>query len=286
MNYYDLATRRKSTRDYKNKDVPEDLLRTIEDYSSECTKLFPEIKTDCLIIHEEAGDLLEGCAGYHGFMVDAPYYLLLLTEDCPFAYENAGYMGEDLVLKMTELGLGSCWLTVLDSDKLKENLKLKSSKVAACLIAFGYEKSEIGGFRLDIKSPSLINLKKRTGQIAPKLFIEDAIYDGDWGRKIDLSGWAQTSNLYRAFIAACCSPSALNRQPYRFILDGNLVSLVVMKDELTSEDNEKLNVGIVMHHFQQVLCQRTSVSHEWKLGAPERTYALPEGASIVGCIET
>ena len=37
---------------------------------------------------------------------------------------NAGYMMEDLVLKLTELDIDTCWLTFTDSDKIKKALSL------------------------------------------------------------------------------------------------------------------------------------------------------------------
>lgn len=281
MNYYELAVKRKSTRAFKDKKVAAQTLDALRTYAKTCARLLSEIPAEWEILEEDPGNL-SGAAGYSGFMVDAPCYLVLMSENAPHALENAGYMGEDMVLKLTELGLESCWLTITDAALLKQRLHTDSALTPLCLIAFGYEKPEPGNLRLDIKSPSTIHMKQRNGQIAPKLFVEDAVYGGAWGQPSDLASWEADSDLYRAFIAACCAPSALNRQPYRFILDHDIVSLALIPDELTTPENAGLNAGIVMHHFASVLSQHVNHPGRWQMGAPEHACQLPEGVTIAG----
>lgn len=280
MNYYELAVKRKSTRDFKDKKVAAQTLEAIKNYAAQCEHLLPNLPAEWIILEENPGNL-SGTAGYSGFMVEAPAYLLLLSGADSGVLENAGYMGEDMVLKLTELGLDSCWITLDDPELLSNRLHLKTDLRPVCLIAFGYGKPEFGT-RLDIKSPASVQMKQRNGQIAPKLYLKDAVYSESWETPSSLSDWEPDSDIYRAFIAACCSPSALNRQPYRFILDHDVVSLVLLEDELTTPENAKLNAGIVMLHFAMVLSQHTGHPGKWQLGAPEKEYKLPEGANIAG----
>ena len=51
---------------------------------------------------------------------------------------------------------------------------------------------------------------------------------------------------------------------------------------MTSFENAKLNAGIVMLHFAEVLSQNTEHPGRWQLGAPEKSYELTEGASFAG----
>ena len=280
MKYYELAIKRKSTRDFKDKKVDAQTLNQIKDYAGQCKRLLPGLPAEWKVLEGNPGNL-SGTAGYSGFMIEAPSYLLLLSGQEDGALENAGYMGEDMVLKLTELDLDSCWITITDPALLKQRLHLDTELEPLALIAFGYGKPE-GGTRLDIKSPASVHMKQRNGQIAPKLYLEDAVFGGAWGQKSDLADWEPDSDLYRAFIAACCSPSVLNRQPYRFILDHDVVSLVLLEDEMTSPEHAKLNAGIVMLHFAEVLSQNTGHPGRWQLGTPEKSYELPEGAAFAG----
>ena len=283
MNYYDLAIRRKSTRSFKNKKVPAETLSQILNEAASCEKLVPDLQTEWKLLDEGIDKWIAGCAGYHGYMIDAPHYLLLLSADGPHDLENAGYAGEDIVLKLTQMGLATCWITILDPDGLKMLLRLDSPLKPAALIAFGYEKAPIGGStRIDIKSPSDSQMQQRTGHIAPKLYVKESVYQASWGSPCDLSAWESDSSLYRALIAACCAPSALNRQPYRFLMDKNFIYLACMKDELTTPSDARLNLGIVMLHFAMVISHQNTLHGQWELSVPETDYHLPEGAYIAG----
>lgn len=282
MNYYDLALKRKSTREFKPRKVGSDLLEEINDYALTCPRLLKDAQTKWqILLGENTFEALSGCAGYHGFMVEAPAYLLLLSDPCPWYLENAGYMGEEMVLKLTDLGLATCWITIREPEKLKEKLNLATPMVPAALIAFGWEKTS-PGMRIDIKSPSNISLKQRSGQIAPKLYLEDAVYEADWGMPSTIQHWSPRSDLYRALIAACCAPTTLNRQPFRFIFDHNQITLVILPDQLTSPENAKLNTGIVMHDFAKVMEQQNSRAGQWNLTPADNGYHLPKGAVAAG----
>ena len=73
---------------------------------------------------KDTQSVLEGAAGYQEFLIGAPCYLVILSEAAEHAGENAGYMGEDLVLKLSDMGLDSCWLTFTDEAKVREALGL------------------------------------------------------------------------------------------------------------------------------------------------------------------
>ena len=57
------------------------------------------------VLDKDAQPALESSAGYNQFLIGAPHYLLLMSAPHSYAAINAGYMMEDLVLKLTELDL-------------------------------------------------------------------------------------------------------------------------------------------------------------------------------------
>jgi len=117
MNYSALIQNRKSFREFTDKQVFFGDLDKIRDYyNSAVRRLLPEIKTELRFFGTDARAALEGAAGYNQFLVGAPQYLVLLSERHPMAYLNAGYIMEDLVLKLTDMNLDTCWLTFADSD--------------------------------------------------------------------------------------------------------------------------------------------------------------------------
>lgn len=284
MDYYHLAIKRESTRSYKKRSLSGRQLKEFEAYFPECKKLVPELELEFQILGPEAFTLLPGSAGYHDFMIEAPHYVLLLSDKDEHMLENAGYVGEDLVLKLTEMQLGTCWITITDGEELKRRIGISSDKAAVALIAFGDKAKSLSANRLDIKSPSEINIKQRNGFIAPKLAVDSAVYDQTWGAESDISSLPTNSTVYQAFVAACCSPTYLNLQSYRFITDDDKVIFVCLDDGQTSEADARLSTGIVMLHFAGVMGERVRADGRtgWRLSAPEKQYQLPENAAIAG----
>lgn len=282
MDYYQLTIDRKSTREFKEKDVAANLLEEIREYYPVCKRLVPDIKTELKLIDPDNSPMMNGCVGYKDYLIQAPGYLLILSEAKDYCLENAGFIGEDMILKLTDIGLDSCWLTINDSGKLAERLNITGGLVPAALIAFGYGKADTDTSpRLDIINPSNVSLKARTGYVAPKLYVEDAVYSEDMGISDNPELLQTYTDLYKGLISACCAPSFLNRQPYRFIIKGGKFVLVSLTDEQTSANDAALNRGIVMLNFYRTLTQRSGVYGNWVLGAPDCDLNLPEGGKAV-----
>lgn len=284
MNYYKLATSRKSTRDFKDKSVSKNALKEIKEYFNVCKKLLLDIDVEMTILDPKVCPNMTGCAGYADFLIEAPHYILLTSEKTDNYLINAGFIGEDLVLKLTDMGISTCWITINNEDKLKERLRIKSDKVPVALIAFGYENAVTTIKRLDIVNQSNVTLKKRSNYEAPKLYIDDAIYSEDMGIKSDHSTLDHYQDLYQALVAACCAPSFLNRQPYRFIIKDGIFMIAALKDDKTDENDYYLNIGILMLNFYGVLSERSGAYGKWELKAPDADIDKPEGSTIVASI--
>lgn len=283
MDYYNLAIKRESTRSFKKRPISNRQLTELQNYLPSCRKLFPEIHTDITILGADAAALLNGVVGYFGLMIEAPHYLLVSSAPHDYVMENAGFMGEDLVLKLTELEVESCWITIQNPLEVKNRLNLAEDLVPMALVAFGNATVMLPSSRLDIKSVSDVSIKERTGFIAPKLAVSYAVRSGDWTDSEELEALPLRSGLYSALIAACCAPSYLNLQPYRFILDSETLSLVCLPDDQTAPDDARLNAGIVMLHYAGVMEKYYASPNGWVMGAPAgKDYKLPDGAWIAG----
>ena len=117
MNYAALIQNRKTVREFRDKVVPFSLLEQIKTYYQRSVRrLISEIGTEMYMFGTDAREALEGAAGYNSFLVGAPQYLVLLADQHPHGYLNAGFVMEDLILKLTDLGLDSCWVTFADCE--------------------------------------------------------------------------------------------------------------------------------------------------------------------------
>ena len=74
---------------------------------------------------------LKGHGGYSGVMIEAPMYIAMQTENEEDAYVYGAYHLEDLITKLEELNMGTCWVTV---EEAPVEVKQK---------AFGYETGTV-----------------------------------------------------------------------------------------------------------------------------------------------
>ena len=259
MNYAALIQNRKSVRAFREKQVPFQTLEQLKAYYRDgVQRLIPEIGTELYFFGTDAREALEGAAGYHKFLLGAPQYLVLLTESHPQAGLNAGFVMEDLILKLTDLQLDSCWVTFTDSDHVKDALGLESDLQVAAIVAFGYGEKTTRRLRLNIKSMSNIDIIAKRQYFEPKVSVRELVHREQWGSREGLEDAIgfYDDMLWEAFYAASLAPSYLNRQAYGFLLKPGSVTLVSKPDEYNTPIDADLSLGIVLHHF-------TAVARDW-----------------------
>ena len=278
MNYSALIEGRRSVRAFLDKAVPEELILEILEYHDKsCKRLAPDIDTALLILDESSQSALEGTAGYKQFLIGAPHYLLLLSDRGPHMGLNAGYMMEDMILKLEDMGLNSCWLTFTDSDKIKKALSLTTPLEVAAIVAFGYGEKTAKKLRMNIQSMSQIDVQAEQQYYAPKKSVHELVHMESWSNKSGLDEMMDFYDdmLWQAFYAASLSPSYLNRQPYGFLVRGHSIYLVQQEDAYTDNLDAALDLGIVLLHFSAV-ASRWAGEVRWEL-SPDAPDGLPAG---------
>ncbi|MEE8885177.1 MAG: nitroreductase family protein [Eubacteriales bacterium] len=269
MNYMEKMEKRQSTREFRKKELNDDQKEQIRKAFLKTKRLDPDIDVEMLIADGDAGVRLEGLAGYGGNSFMAPDYIVILSDQDPNYMVNAGYLTEDLILSLTELGIDGCWITVNDSDYVKTALRINSPKEVVALVAVGFGKQERGLKRLDIFNPSNVHYRKREGHVAPKIAQDDIAYYGVWGNKVDWSENRIAPQIDHAIYAATLAPSFLNRQPYRYIFSNKILILLARKEEMVTENDTYLDIGATMLNFAAVMEEENGPRGPWKMGVPD-----------------
>ena len=283
MNYIAMIQNRRSVRAFRSKEVSDATLAELRThYERNCRRLIPELATELVILDADAQSALEGAAGYQQFLIGAPHYLMLLSAPHIHAEENAGYMMEELVLKLTELDIDSCWLTFTNSERVKFALSLSSPLEVAAIVAFGYGERTRKALRLNIQNVSKVDISVLRQYYAPKKSINELVSVGKWGCKdgLDELMLSYGDMLWRSFYAASLSPSYLNRQPYGFLLREHELFLIQTEDAPTDPHDGELDLGIVLLHFSAVAAQWMGVP-KWTFDRMPDDILLPEGCRIV-----
>lgn len=283
MDYRALIQNRRSVRAYSKKKVFFGELDKLRDYYNRSVRrLLPEIRTELRFFGTDARAALEGAAGYNRFLVGAPQYMILLSEKHPRMYLNAGYIMEDLILKLTEMDLDTCWLTFADSGDIKAALSIDSNLEVAAIAAFGHGKKTTKRLRLNIRSMSDVDLVAQHRYVEPKNSVYDMAFINTWGNiyKLDDHIGFFDDMLWESLYAATLAPSYLNRQAYGFVIHPAGISLVSRPDEYNAPIDGELSLGIVLHHFDSVAEQWTG-KLIWRYGRSASELELPEGHEVV-----
>ena len=283
MNYSALIQNRKSVREFTDKQVFFGDLDNIRNhYNTSVRRLMPEIKTELRFFGTDSREALEGAAGYNKFLVGAPQYMVLLSEAHKMAHMNAGYIMEDMVLKLTDMDIDSCWVTFTDSEAVKSALDIRSELEVAAIVAFGYGKKTVKRLRLNILSMSNVDVEAKHRYMEPKRCVQDLAFVERWGNSRDLDKYIGFFDdmLWEALYAASLAPSYLNRQAYGFLLNQGGVYLVRRPDKYTTRDDGELSLGIVLHHFSSV-AENWMGKLNWSFYPEASVPELPEGHQVV-----
>ena len=281
MNYAALIQNRKSVREFRDKVVPFSLLEQIKTYYQRSVRrLISEIGTEMYMFGTDAREALEGAAGYNSFLVGAPQYLVLLSDQHPHGYLNAGFVMEDLILKLTDLELDSCWVTFADGEAVKTALGIESDRSVAAIAAFGYGVKTTRRLRLNIRSMSDIDISAKRHYFEPKRSVSDLVHKDTWGSRdgLDSAIGFYDDMLWESFYAASLAPSYLNRQAYGFLREQGKVTLVSVPDKFNVPVDAELSLGIVLHHFT-VVSENWAGKLSWRFD-PEGV-ELPEGHKAI-----
>ena len=283
MNYSALIQNRKTFHEFTDKKVSLSSLTNLRKYyRNSVRRLIPEIRTQFYLFSSEVQTALEGAAGYSQFLVGAPQYMVLLSQTHPHAHLNAGYVMEDLVLKLVDMGMDSTYLTFNDSSQVKTALNIDSELEVAAIVAFGYGKKSTKRMQINVRSMSDIDMSAKRHYMEPKNSIYDLAFLGTWGNihRLDEYIGFYDDLLWESLYAVTLAPSYLNRQAYGLLLrDGN-ISLISKPDPLNTPIDGALSLGIALLHFTAVAEEKGSKLH-WRFDDDGDTLNLPAGHRVV-----
>ena len=278
--FRDTIMERQSCRKFLSKEVEIEELVEVNRVYDNLERLVPCIETDIKFTGAEAGKKFGDSVGYNGYSIEAPQYIILMSEVKEHYLENIAYLAQAMTLKLTDLGIAACWLTVNDSDRIKAAADIDSKLEVACVIGIGYRDKDTKETRLDIVSPSNVTMTKTELRAAPKIHLGCMLFDKQYGKAFN------TDELYTeledSLLAISHAQSFFNRQPYRVIVGDSEIYLVGVPDEMTCENDRHLNYGIAMFNFVAVIGSLRAEAPKWSFDAPTVDLALPEDVYYVG----
>lgn len=242
---------RTSTRDFLDKKIDDDtmkkvyeLIREEEDKIGNGDLSFL-VNTDGETIYNS----LTGIAGYMGVMIKAPMYIALNTLNTESkTYVLGAYGMEELITKLNELGLGTCWISVTDvEDTVKQSVFNFTDGAVNHLLAFGYP----------------VDTELREHRYDDRKGITELVFIDSFNHPASVEELEQRG-LEDLFHYARFAPTAFNAQPWRFLIDGDEIKLYIEDYKGTVN---LIDAGIIMYYIDE-LTKTFSKDSPWEI-APE-----------------
>jgi nitroreductase len=271
MNLNQAIENRISVRKYESELFEDHVLADIQNMIASVQPLYTNIKTRLEFI---SGKSLGMGFLFGAAKINAPYSIAIVTEQKDGYMQNAGFIGEQMVLGLTDKGIGTCWLGTFDADRVKEAAHVGVGEVITNLIAVGYPFRQ-KNFRNDVLRAAMGKRKKS---------IYDIVFHQEWGKSSEdyLNAFPE---LKKSLQMAILAPSGGNRQPVSVVLQENSVNVYVKNKKNGEIINPwaEMDSGIFTSHVY--LCMRDQRINTHFIKQPPVSINVPDEYSYVLTID-
>ena len=176
-------------------------------------------------------------------IVGTDTYIAGKLQRAPYAEEAFGYTFEQIVLYAESLGIGTTWIAgTMDREAFERAMELAEGEVMPCVSPLGYPARKM----------SLREVMMRRGIKADTRFPwETLFFDGTFAAPLTEE---HAGRLRDVLEAVRLSPSAVNKQPWRCLVQGDKVHFYEKRSKgyVTADgwDLQKIDLGIALCHFE------------------------------------
>jgi len=230
--WYKVIKRRRSRRRFDPKPLDAKLLSKM---AIACTEFKPFPNARSVLVAESSDSVFKGAIGPYGKVKGAPAFIAFIGNvDDPNVNEQVGYTGEGIILEAEVLNLATCWVA-------------------------GFFRREVVASLMRIGKAERVLAVTPIGHAIKRQSFEEKLMTG-FGfthRRRALSGlvtglqeleWTQWVKM--ALEAARLAPSAVNRQPWRFNVESDSITVSVNTSRREYGLSKRLCCGIAMLHIE------------------------------------
>ena len=233
---------------YDPRQVSPDVLQKLDAVCND----FRPFDTVRAVITERTEKVFKGILGSYGKIRGAPLFIAFIgdTRDS-HVQDKVGYTGEGIILEATALELGTCWVGKSFDHEIASSFAVieKHERVFA-VTPVGYATQETSFEE---------RLLTGFGQTHKRKLLHELVSG------MPQTEWPEWVRL--SLRAARVAPSAVNRQPWRFLVESG--SITVSVDDLHNSYgiSKRLDCGIAMLHIE-VASRVCGFAGEWEFLDP------------------
>ena len=231
--WHSVIQKRRSRRHFDpHRPIEPDILEKLD---TVCKQFTPFGNTRSCLLTESADSVFKGIIGSYGKIKGAQAFIAFIGDmGHPSVQEEAGYMGEGIILEATALGLNTCWVGgFFRPDVAASLVEMSGAEKILAVTPIGYaRKRESFGEKLMTgfgRTHNRLSLSKLTSGLP----IEK------------LPAWVKV-----ALESARLAPSAVNRQPWGFKVEDDGICVFVRTGGPEFNVSKRLDCGIAMLHIE------------------------------------
>lgn len=270
----DIIKKRYSCRSYKDTPLSEKDRSDISEFiSHEFTGPFGSGTRFTLFAAEPSDSTALKGLGTYGFIKNPAAFIAGIVNESEMFPEDFGYAMESIILHVTEIGLGSCWLGgSFKRSSFGKKAGILDVETIPAVASIGYKADK----------RTLTDGIIRTSAGSAKRKNADEIFFTSGMKELNINfdnGYGKILEMVRL------APSASNRQPWRVVKDESknifhfylerTKSYTMMIKLMKYADLQRIDMGIAMYHFETSAAEE-GLNGKWKIAQPSDLNA-PKG---------
>lgn len=253
------VTARNSVRWYQERPISAADKEKIRNYIADLSNPF-SVKVSFHLLDKKASADGEKI-GTYGMIKGATDFVGASVAPGELALEALGYSFEQLILFLTSMGFGTCWLGgTFDRSGFAAAMKLKEGDLFPAISPIGYPQG---------KRRILDSMVRRVAKSDQRFEWNRLFFQGDFSHSLTQ---AEAGKYVFPLEMLRLAPSAANKQPWRIVQDKNAYHFYEarsMKDNKLGIDIQRTDVGIGACHFHLAALERDLSGRFIRLEKPE-----------------
>ncbi|MFC1550794.1 nitroreductase family protein [Candidatus Neomarinimicrobiota bacterium] len=264
-NIINLIKSRSSWRSYISKQLEENELTAINILHTELTNGPLGSSARFQLINKTSALKIDNRRlGTYGFIKNPRYFIAGAVKRGEYHWEDYGYLMELIILKMTDMELGTCWLGgTFSRSAFGKIMQIRNDEVIPAVTSVG-NISETRSIRDHVIRWGAKSHSRKS--------INNLFFENNFNRPINL----QTLDFYSDVLEMVrLAPSASNRQPWRIVKIYDNYHLFLKRSSKyasynNSIDLQRVDMGIAMCHFE-LTANALGLKGYWKVNRPDLT---------------
>ena len=254
---YQTLLKRRSIRRYASRKLSITDRETVNRIISETVPLIPQLKLDIYLRDVGEQINLVSLLGAYGRLVSPPQVLLPVSPNAPLALVDQGYRMQQVVIRLYQREIGSCYLgTLTHLEAIRSHFNLPENTITGALLIFGYPAQSLSG--------KTFNKVFRTAMGSNRRLPLDNLFFTD-----TFDNPSQPPEQIKQIIeAGRFAPSAVNAQPWRFLLSDQTLFLYMTRENkkysVSGKNYAFFDSGICMANISLAM-QALNVQGHWQL---------------------